>query len=72
MNKFNDYRKPEDLFLVWTPEGHYIAKIDEATTETITLRAVYKLILSSMIPNKCSDVLVLKREDIFVLYKIGR
>jgi hypothetical protein len=71
MSIFEENRKPEDIFLVWTKLGHFLAHIDGATDETITLRSIYKLILASMIPVKCTDVLVLKREEIFVLYKIG-
>ena len=71
MSKFEECVKENDLYLIWTKMGHYICKIDGATPETVTLRTVYKLILSSMIPVRCIDVLVLKREEIFILYKIG-
>ena len=71
MPRFDECRKNGELYLLWSPQGHYIAQIDGATPETVTLRTVYKLILSSMIPVRCIDVLVLKREEIFILYKIG-
>ena len=61
----------DSLYVIWTEHNHFIAKIVGYTDDFVTLGMVYKLILSSMIPVPVSEVLVIKREDIFVLCKIG-
>ena len=65
-----EYGYPDEFFVVWTPLGYYIAQFDSRTKDTIALHAVYKLVTGSMIPVRCCDVMIMKREDVFLLFQI--
>lgn len=61
----------EKFYVCATLDGWYITKIGGSTETTVTLYTVYRLITGSFIPVPVSEVLVVPREDLFVLYELN-